>query len=132
MSLSLFHLLFSLPPATIYSCILKAQTPACFDVVVRPPRIVPWGHYSPFLFIVVARTYCRGFLAFAVGSAPEERDTPLEDKVAPSHGVSCDQVQHDDASDLVLVGAGRSFSLWCSSVMISQAGGAIATLCRGA
>ena len=46
----------SLPPATFYSGILKAQTPAPVDVAVRPLRLVPWGHYSPFFFPHVLRT----------------------------------------------------------------------------
>ena len=29
---------------------LNGPTPAPFVVAIRPPRLVPWGHYSPFFF----------------------------------------------------------------------------------
>ena len=63
---------------------LIGPTPAPFVVAVHPPQLAPWGHYSSCFFLVVARTRCRGFLAFAAGSAPEERDAPLEGATASS------------------------------------------------
>ena len=84
-------------------------------------NVFPGGTTSNFSFIVVARTRCCGFLAFVVWSASKERDTPLENMVTPSRGISCDQCQHDASSDLVVVGVGRFFSLWRSSTMASRA-----------
>ena len=67
-------------------------------------------------------------LAFIAGSAPEERDTPLEDAVALSGVAGCDRGQQDAASDLVAAGVGRSFVSRRSSAMAPRAGVAIDTL----
>jgi len=65
-SLSFDLQLFS-PFRNLYSGILKAQTPAPFEVALRPPRLVPWGHYSQFFSSHASRPLMSWLLGSCIG-----------------------------------------------------------------
>ena len=88
---------------------LNGPTPAPFVVAVRPPRLAPWGHYSPFFF----HRCCSyplpwPFWLLQSGRLPRRGMLRWRVRRLLLGGVGCDRGQHDAASDLVAVGAGRS------------------------
>ena len=105
-SLSFDLQLFS-PFRNLYSGILKAQTPAPFEVALRPPWLVPWGHYSPSFSSHAPYPLMSWLLRSCIGWARGRVMLRWKVRWRLLGGTSCDQGQHDAASDLVVGGGGE-------------------------